>query len=173
MMAAIDAQYAESSAAVACVCFSDWSATAPESEYTACVHPIAPYTPGEFWRRELPCILQVLAELSELPGVILIDGYVWLDSNGRKGLGAHLHAALDGRSAVVGIAKHFFHGASDAAAVTRGKSERPLYVTSEGLPLDVAAEGVRAMVGQYRLPTLLKRVDQLARQALVQSAELS
>jgi deoxyribonuclease V len=169
MMAAVDAQYSESDAAVACVSFPDWSASVPDSEHATLVHSIEPYAPGEFWRRELPCILRILEELPREPDVILIDGYVWLDGMGRKGLGAHLDEALSGRSAVVGIAKHPFRGASNAAEVLRGRSERPLYVTSEGIPLDVAVRGLSAMVGQYRVPTLLKRVDQLARETLRRS----
>lgn len=105
MLAAVDAQCAGAKAAVACITFSDWSAPASHSEHATLVHSIAPYAPGEFWLRELPCILKVLEELAEQPNVILIDGYVWLDGNRRKGMGARLYDALEGRSAVVGVAK--------------------------------------------------------------------
>jgi deoxyribonuclease V len=47
--------------------------------------------------------------------------------------------------------------------VLRGGSARPLYVTAAGLSADEAARRVRDMHGPYRIPTLLKRVDQLCR----------
>jgi len=47
--------------------------------------------------------------------------------------------------------------------VLRGDSSRPLFVTAAGMNADGAAELVRGMHGLHRLPTLLKRADQLAR----------
>jgi deoxyribonuclease V len=170
LLVAVDAQYSEEHAGVACVAFSEWSAAAPDLESTAIVHAIEPYMPGEFWRRELPCILQVLGTLQQMPAIVVVDGYVWLDAHGRKGLGAHLFDALGAQCAVVGVAKHAFHGASNAATVLRGGSKRPLYVTAQGIALDVAEAGVRQMVGNYRVPTLLKRVDQLCRESLRNAA---
>jgi deoxyribonuclease V len=35
---------------------------------------VAPYRSGQFYHRELPCILAILKSLSELPQVIIIDG---------------------------------------------------------------------------------------------------
>jgi deoxyribonuclease V len=46
--------------------------------------------------------------------------------------------------------------------VVRGGA-RPLHVTALGLDAADAAARVAAMHGPYRLPTLLKRADQLAR----------
>ena len=163
MLAAVDAQYEGETAAVACVTFLDWTDPAPESEHSTLVDSVEAYIPGEFWRRELPCILAVLRLLPQPPETILIDGYVWLDGNGRKGLGAHLFDALGGSTAVVGVAKHSFHGAVNAALVHRGQSERPLHVTAQGMPLQAAEAAVRSMHGEHRIPTLLKRVDQLCR----------
>ena len=53
----------------------------------------------------------MLKRLDALPSVLVVDGYVWLDEDARKGLGAHLFDALAGRAAIVGVAKHAFHGA--------------------------------------------------------------
>jgi len=166
MLAAVDAHYEGETAAVACVTFLEWRDPAPASEHSTLVHSVEDYVPGAFWRRELPCILAVLRLLPSPPEVVLVDGYVWLDGNGRRGLGAHLFDALGGSTAVVGVAKHAFRGAVDAALVHRGRSERPLYVTAEGMPLQAAEAAVRAMHGTHRIPTLLKRVDWLCRQAL-------
>lgn len=166
MLAAVDAQYADDTAAVACVTFVDWGDSVAKSEHSTRVHAVEAYTPGELWRRELPCILAVLDLLPEPPAIVLIDGYVWLDGAGRKGLGAHLFDALGGSTPVIGVAKNPFSGAMNAALVHRGVSGRPLHVTAQGMPLQAAEAAVRSMHGEHRIPTLLKRVDQLCRQAL-------
>lgn len=61
---------------------------------------IAPYQPGEFYRRELPCLLAVLA-CGPVAEVIVVDGYVWLgperagleNVNSRAG-GAMVHKSV-------------------------------------------------------------------------------
>ncbi|MDI3314894.1 MAG: hypothetical protein QJR12_11665 [Mycobacterium sp.] len=47
--------------------------------------------------------------------------------------------------------------------VHRGASSRPLFVTAAGTSVLEAAEIVGGMHDRYRLPTLLRRADQLAR----------
>ena len=64
---------------------------------------------------------------------------------------------------MIGVAKTAFAGAP-AVPVVRGDSARPLYVTAAGLDPQLAARHLAAMHGPHRLPTLLKRVDTLARQ---------
>jgi deoxyribonuclease V len=66
------------------------------------------------------------------------------------------------RNPVVGVAKSRFDGAR-AVEVYRGGSIRPLYVSAAGLDPEEAAEKIRSMHGRHRVPTLLKRVDRLAR----------
>lgn len=171
MLFAVDAQYTDSCAGVAGVGFSDWDAPSAQFEVTTLVQPIEPYTPGEFWRRELPCILAILDKAPARPNIIVVDGYVWLDSDGRKGLGARLFDALKGEVAVVGVAKRPFHGASGATPVLRGKSREPLFVTAQGISVDIAERGLRAMSGAHRTPTLLGRVDRLAREAAEKALE--
>ncbi|WP_432834875.1 endonuclease V [Dactylosporangium sp. CA-092794] len=120
----------------------------------------APYEPGAFYKRELPAIRAVLAGVAPL-SLLIVDGYVDLDPDGRPGLGAHVHAALG--LPVIGVAKTAFRTATHAVAVRRGGAEKPLYVTAAGLPLDTAVAYVREMSGPYRLPDALRRVDALAR----------
>ncbi len=163
MIAAIDAQYDEHRGSVACVTFEGWTDAAPSSEHHTLVENVAEYQPGEFWRRELPCIQRVLQLLHSPPDIIVIDGYVFLDEDERPGLGAHLHAALGARCAVIGVAKHAFKGSAHAVQVHRGGSERPLFVTTAGLKPTIAALAIQSMHGEHRIPTLLKRVDQLCR----------
>jgi deoxyribonuclease V len=166
MIAAVDVHYAGDCGYAACLTFTDWAAREPEREYVRRQHPVLAYEPGEFWKRELPCLLTALRVLELTPQTIVIDGYVWLDGSARPGLGAHLYDALGRSVAVVGVAKTAFRGSEHAARVLRHGSRRPLFVTAVGIALEAAAAGVGEMSGAHRIPDLLKRVDQLARQAV-------
>ena len=125
---------------------------------------VHPYQPGQFSRRELPCLLAVLRELPPV-AVVVVDGYVWLDGVSVAGLGAYLYQALAGNVAVIGVAKTRFAGAGAAVEVVRGRSTRPLFITAVGMSAQRAAEHVRSMHGSNRIPMLLKRADSLCRQA--------
>ena len=160
-LVAVDVDYRDDRAVAAGVWFADWTAAAPDFTAAAVLPPAAEYEPGEFWRRELPCLLAVLAT-GPAVDVVIVDGYATL-GEGRPGLGARLSAALG--VAVVGVAKTRFATAMDAVAVLRGNSRAPLYVSAAGFDLAEAAEGVRAMGGEFRVPALLKAVDRLAREA--------
>lgn len=169
MLACIDVSYGERDAVAACLLFRNWGDTVEQRALTARVAEVAPYQPGAFYLRELPCLLAVLRKVEEPLDVVVVDGYVWLsaDPESRPGLGARLFEALGGRVVVVGVAKTGFHGAEAfAKAVLRGKSARPLYVTAAGAELVVAAGWIRAMHGEHRIPTLLRRVDRLCRDAV-------
>jgi deoxyribonuclease V len=134
------------------------------------VDGVAPYQPGAFFLRELPCLLAVLAQASVVDGVALVvDGYVVLDDDGKPGLGMRLHEAT-GRP-VIGIAKTSFKGSRHARAVLRGRTAtRPLYVTAAGVDVDVAAATVLAMHGLDRLPTAVVHADHVARGRLAPHA---
>ena len=121
---------------------------------------VASYQPGRFYLRELSALRAVLAGVEALE-VVIVDGYVDLDPAGRPGLGAHLYAETG--TPVVGVAKTAFRSATHAAAVRRGNSARPLYVTAAGIALDEAAALVTGMAGAHRRPDALRRVDTLAR----------
>ena len=45
--------------------------------------------PGQFYKRELPCILELLKQVNPLPNYIVIDGYVYLGGDEKPGLGKH------------------------------------------------------------------------------------
>ena len=159
VIAFTDVAYQHEVARGACVFSPTWTAQFPQRQFTVLRTPIAPYVPGAFWERELP-VLTLLLEGCH-PEIIVVDGYVWLDANGRKGLGAHLYDAKG--IPVVGVAKTAFEGSAFAERVVRGASGRPLWVTAVGLDPIAAAEAVRSMHGAHRLPTLLHHVDHLAR----------
>ncbi len=166
MIACVDVDYRDAGVVSACVCFEHWDDGTPVVLESAIeIRDVKPYEPGQFYRRELPCILAVLQTLLTLPQVVIIDGYVWLGEQ-RHGLGAHLYEALDERAVVIGVAKTRFVGAEPVALVTRGGSCTPLYVTAEGLDVTEAARHIRTMHGNHRIPTMLKRADQLSRRHL-------
>lgn len=162
MIACVDVDYRDVGAVAACVCFEKWSDGTPALESAIEISDVEPYEPGQFYRRELPCILAVLKSLPDSPQVVIIDGYVWLGEQ-KPGLGAHLYEALDAQVTVIGVAKTHFVGAEPVALVMRGRSRTPLYITAAGIDVADAASNIRAMHGPYRIPTKLKRVDQLCR----------
>jgi deoxyribonuclease V len=124
------------------------------------------YAPGEFYRRELPLLLAALKKLDAQPDAILIDGYVWLDVKGRRGLGAHLFEELGQDVPVIGAAKTRFAGAETfAEQVLRGRSIAPLFVTAAGMESAQAAVHLKTMHGEHRIPALVALADRLARQA--------
>jgi deoxyribonuclease V len=161
MILCTDVDYKSDDTAVAAgVMLDDWTAPVAASEHVVLVDHVEPYVPGQFYKRELPCIQAVMKEVDNID-LIIVDGYTWLEP-GRKGLGAHLWDALGGTTPVVGVAKAYFKD-TKAIEVTRGTSKRPLYVTAQGIDAEDAARQVRAMAGANRFPDMLKRVDHLCR----------
>ncbi len=159
LIVAVDVDYRETGAVAAGLWFRGWAAETAEFQITAQFRDAAPYEPGAFYLRELPCLLGVLA-LGPRPDVIVVDGYVWL-GDGVNGLGAHLHNATG--VVVVGVAKTRFATATDAMDVCRGTSRSPLFVSAVGMPVALAATNIAGMSGPFRIPALLKQVDSLAR----------
>jgi deoxyribonuclease V len=161
--AAVDVHYMGIGARAAVVTAADPAFTAILHERSLLVRRVPPYLPGEFYLRELPPIQAVLGGLGDegRPGLIIVDGYVDLDPDGRPGLGAYVHA--DFGVPVIGVAKSAFKPATHAIRVLRGASARPLFVTAAGMPRTTAADLVRQMAGAFRLPDALRRVDALAR----------
>lgn len=161
MFAAADVHYLPSGGArAALVLASDAAFSTIVSESTVLVEHVAPYQPGEFYPRELPPLHAVLAGHNDVE-LLVIDGYVTLDPDGRPGLGAHAHSEFG--IPVIGVAKTRFASAAHAIPVIHGTATRPLYVTSAGVPPTDAAALIRSMTGNFRLPDALRRVDALAR----------
>ena len=165
LWAALDVQYVDPRGYTGCVVASDWGADTADEERVYVHEPVAPYRSGFFYERELPCLLGALAAGTALPQHIVVDGYVQLPK-GRKGLGQHLHEALDGKAAVIGVSKTLFRNDTASIPVLRGESRQPLYVTALGIDVKAAATIIEQLHGRFRIPTLLKRVDRLARDAV-------
>jgi deoxyribonuclease V len=171
VFAAVDVCYpASGGACAAAVLAGDAAFDEVTDERTAWLPDVVAYEPGEFYRRELPALTAVLADVTGLSQLI-IDGYVDLDASGRPGLGAHAHTEFG--VPVIGVAKTAFHTATHAIPVLRGRSARPLYVTAIGLSLADAADQIRTMAGRYRLPDALRQADALGRSAARQSMTMS
>ena len=168
MLLATDIQYedtsANGSAVAAGILFSSWIDDECDRTFTKKVTGIAPYEPGNFYKRELPCILELLTEvnLNEVTAIV-VDGYVLLGKAQKPGLGMHLFEAIDRVVPVIGVAKNRFADTPEECEILSGSSLSPLFVTSVKMPLAVAKANIEGMHGENRIPTLLKKVDQLCR----------
>jgi deoxyribonuclease V len=163
MILAIDVYYIENQAKTVGILFQHWTDTKSDINtiITDYRNNIAPYQSGQFYQRELPCIMSLLdkIDLSTI-SAILIDGYVHLAEN-KIGLGGHLYHALNKTIPIIGIAKKPFTGNSQyLIEIIRGQSKQPLYITAIGIPLENAAANIKLMAGKYRMPDLLSFLDQ-------------
>lgn len=162
---ATDTHYFEDKAQCVAVVF-DWSDTLPKTVYKTTIEHIAPYEPGQFYKRELPCIMAVLEQVDlSCIEAIIVDGHVYTSDDGKPGLGAHLFRAINDSIPIIGVAKSFFrNNAQLTREVLRSESKKPLYVSAVGTPLDEVVNRIKNMPGCYRMPDMLKHLDQLTRE---------
>ena len=165
MILALDVYY-EGEAAKAVGVLFNWKDEVPAQTFTAFVDRVAPYEPGHFYKRELPCIQALLEEVDfEQVDAILIDGYVYASNTKAYGLGGHLYEDIARRAPVIGVAKTpFANNEETCMEVTRGDSKTPLYVSAIGMDLAEAAVEVAGMHGEFRIPTVLKELDRLTKE---------
>ncbi|HKH44830.1 MAG TPA: endonuclease V [Thermoanaerobaculia bacterium] len=161
MIACCDVDYHDPGAVAAGLWFDHWSDSTGKAEVVLPIAEVAPYQSGQFYLRELPCLLAVL-EKGPPADLVVLDGYVWL-GDGQPGLGAHLYRALNEKVTVIGVAKTRYAGVTLVRELRRRDSANPLYITAAGIDLSEAARHIAEMHGPYRIPTLLKKVDQLCR----------
>src|SRR5262245_13205180 len=115
MIGCVDVDYRGTRAVAAGIAFRDWLDDSGVVERVVTLCDIQPYESGQFFIRELPCLLAVLRVLPPQQ-IVLIDAYVWLEQN-RPGLGAHLYESLDGRVSVIGVAKTRYLGAGSVQEI--------------------------------------------------------
>lgn len=163
MILATDVHYLADHAIAAAVLFARWEEAVPAAYWTVRIDTVADYIPGQFYQRELPCLMQLISQAPQPISCVVVDGYVDLGGEQQPGLGRHLWHALQGQTPVLGVAKTRFADTPDNAALYRGKSEKPLFISAAGIELEQAKAAVARMHGPHRLPSLLKRVDQLCR----------
>jgi deoxyribonuclease V len=163
MIIATDVQYNDQAdtALAAAVAFRSWGDAAPAHEWAVPLSGLSEYVPGQFYKRELPCLQALLAASPVRPRTIIVDGHVWL-GRGQPGLGKYLYDDLRELVPVVGIAKRPFHKGC-AFPLFRGGSLNPLHVTVAGMHQATLEGYLCQLHGPHRIPTLLKRVDHLCR----------
>ena len=166
MILAFDTYYDTDKAKTVCLSFKDWTDESYSKIYSEIRYGIEEYASGEFYKRELPCIVSLLEQIN-LPDIdaIIIDGFVFLDDKEKLGLGGRLYEYLHGKIPVIGVAKTNFATINqNKQKVYRGNSKNPLYVTAIGVEKDEAAKHIESMSGAYRVPTLLKQLDRLTKE---------
>ena len=106
MIYAIDVGYKDNSAKSVCVSFNNWEASTSLKDYIVQVENVAAYVPGAFYKRELPCIEAVLDTIKlTAKDIIIVDGYVFLNDDGKPGLGHYLYEQLGQKIPIIGVAK--------------------------------------------------------------------
>lgn len=161
MIIALDVHYIANSAKAVAILFNPMDSK-PVEVISDVLPTVEEYIPGQFYKRELPCLLAVLnrIDLSDIT-LIIVDGYVYTDNNYSPGLGAHLWEAINRKVPVAGVAKTRYAGNSQLCTeVYRGTSKNPLFISAIGIEMDKVAALIKDMHGENRIPTLLRTLDQ-------------
>ncbi len=166
MIIAIDVHYKTEAAKIVAVQFENWNGVEPNQIFIDMKTDIAEYEPGAFYKRELPCIIEVMKKVDTRSlTYIIVDGYVYLNDDDKKGLGYYVFEHFDNKIPVIGVAKtSFYQNTKNVRPILRGDSANPLYITSIGVDVDEAANCVKSMAGEFRMPTLLKLMDTLTKE---------
>lgn len=164
MILAVDVYYEGDTAKAVGILFN-WKDDKPAQILTADISKVAPYEPGHFYKRELPCIEALLEDVNmDDIEAIIVDGYVYASNTKAYGLGGHLWETIVRAKPVIGVAKTPFKNNEETCMeVQRGDSKKPLYVSAIGIDLAEAAVEVAGMHGEFRIPTILKELDRLTR----------
>jgi len=166
MILAFDTYYFDQKAKTICLEFAEWNEDKNFKIHSEIIDNVEEYIPGEFYKRELPCILSLSKQIDlSTIDVIIVDGFVYLNDENKYGLGGYLYEKLNKEIPIIGVAKtNFASIEKNKKALYRGDSKKPLYITSIGIDLDEAYKKVESMAGEYRFPTLLKELDRLTKE---------
>ncbi|MRX68070.1 Endonuclease V [Flavobacterium resistens] len=166
MILAFDTYYYDNKAKTVCLEFTEWNQEKDFKVHTEIIDNVSEYIPGEFYKRELPCILSLLNKIDlKEDTIIIVDGFVYLDDDKKYGLGGHLYEKLNKKIPIIGVAKtNFASIEKDKKPLFRGDSKKPLFVTSIGIDLEDAFQKIESMAGEFRIPTLLKEMDRLTKE---------
>lgn len=169
MIVAFDTYYFDNKAKTVCIFFPSWEEEDNYEVIEETLEGIQDYQSGEFYKRELPCILSLYKKIPQGDvDTIIVDGYVYLDDNFKFGLGAHLYKTLGEKIAVIGVAKSNFSTLlQNKQELLRGKSLKPLFISAIGIDLEKATSFIKSMKGEYRIPTLLKTLDKLTKTEII------
>ncbi|MDR6565010.1 MULTISPECIES: endonuclease V [unclassified Arcicella] len=166
MILCFDTYYFDNKAKTVCIAFESWENDENYQVTTEILEGIEEYQSGEFYKRELPCIMSLLEKIQiENIETIIVDSFVFLDDNQKLGLGGHLYRELGSTIPIIGVAKtNFATIEQNKRQLLRGTSIKPLYITAIGIDLDKATELIKNMSGPNRIPTLLKTLDTLTKE---------
>ena len=141
------------------IIFDKWESVEPVQIITKFTDGVNEYESGKFYKRELPCIIELL-ELINMKNIdaIIVDGYVYLENMSTPGLGLHLYNTIERKIPIIGVAKTYYH-TNIAEKIFRGKSKTPLYINSVGIETGEAVKYIKNMYGDYRIPKLLQLLD--------------
>ena len=167
------------STARACIAVVRWPDLTPVTTVIGRAAVAFPYIPGYLSFREIPAILAAVAELPELPDLLLCDGQ-GIAHPRRFGIAAHLGLWLD--RPAIGVGKSRLCGAHAPVGSNKG-AEQPLYdgderigtvvrsrtgvkpvYVSPGHRVDheAAVRWVLACTSKYRLPEPIRTADRAA-----------
>ncbi|GGE70973.1 endonuclease V [Pedobacter psychrotolerans] len=166
MILALDVHYKDDGSAKSVGVLFNLKDSQPKEILVAYLEETDEYIPGEFYKRELLCLLKIVEKVSmhDLEAIV-IDGYVYIDNEKRFGLGGYLWQTLNEQIPIIGVAKNFYHGNNETVKqIYRGKSKKPLYISSVGLELDTASDFITQMPGEFRIPHLLKQLDTITKE---------
>ena len=163
MIACFDVYYDQNRAFAAAVTFSDWADTLANEQYQLEIQDIGEYQPGSFYQRELKPIVEIIKLIQTPIKYFVIDAYCHLSDSFDPGLGEYLFQTLPPESVIIGVAKNRFRNTTHAFELFRAGSGRPLFITSIGVDYQFAADCIKSMAGDHRIPMLLKTVDRLSR----------
>ena len=176
MILALDSYYKDDICNTSLVVFENIHSSEPVYTDTIYTKVTSDYIPGEFYKRELPGIIKILAKLKgehvdiwNKITIIITDSFITLKHEDEVwgGLGQHLYDYLKsiGEDKIIyGVAKsNFCDSHLISYPVFRGTSSKPLYVQSVSTENTGVAFMIKNMHGEYRIPTMLKLVDQLSR----------
>lgn len=165
----------------AAVVVLDFSALEPRQKVLARKVVTFPYIPGLLSFREMPVILEALAQLSEWPDVLLVDGQ-GIAHPRRLGIASHLGVWCD--IPTVGVAKSrlvgqhapvedrpgawqplYDQGEVVGAALRTRSGVKPVYVSiGHRVSLETALDLVMRCARGFRLPEPLRLAHQFASQ---------
>jgi len=166
MILAFDSYYYDNKAKTVCLEFTEWNESKIYKIYTEIIDNVEEYIPGEFYKRELPCIISLLNQIDlKKVEAIIVDGFVYLDDEKKFGLGGYLYEKLNKEIPIIGVAKtNFATIEKHKKPLFRGESKKPLFITAIGIELEEAVQKIERMDGEYRIPTLLKELDRLTKE---------
>lgn len=166
MILAIDVYYKNNKAKTVGA-FFNWEDEKPKQIIINTTDIIEEYIPGQFYKRELPCILQLLKKVDlSIIEVIIVDGHVYISNDKTFGLGGHLYQALEKKLPIIGLAKKSFINTDEVSfPIYRGESKVPLYVSVIGYDIEKAILNIKKMKGKFRIPSILKKLDSITKES--------